>query len=305
MASLVAASGDFAVCHEALSRICRPYRLESSQWRQYQGSIRVFRAASLDITELVLPGSRIVHDESIDADDIRPYFSLVMQMSGASSIAHHGRQVDLRAGECTLVDSREPTQVELSRGTRQLSFNFFADSAIELLTENSSLLCQRIACTNGAGSLLSDSLRSIVANADALPPLDLREWALDLLLAALGRPRFSASAARGMDIRALIAYVDSHLHVTTLSPQSLASHFNLSLRQLYRVAAAADQTPAALIWERRLWRARQLLAGGSGLSVTQVAYQCGFKDGGHFSRAYRRAFGESPSESRDQLAHTA
>jgi transcriptional regulator GlxA family with amidase domain len=73
----------------------------------------------------------------------------------------------------------------------------------------------------------------------------------------------------------------------------------LSVRQLHRVTSANGCTPGALIWSRRLARAHQMLAEErSGARVLDIALSCGFKDGAHFSRAYRREFGHSPSESR-------
>jgi len=76
------------------------------------------------------------------------------------------------------------------------------------------------------------------------------------------------------------------------------------LHQLYRITAAHDATPAALIWNRRLLRAKQTLLGAGPATITDLAYQCGFKDSAHFARAYRRAFGESPSDTR-QIGRTA
>jgi AraC-like DNA-binding protein len=38
-----------------------------------------------------------------------------------------------------------------------------------------------------------------------------------------------------------------------------------------------------------------LSIGRRGDSVTEVAYRSGFQNHGHFARAYRRRFGESPS----------
>jgi AraC-like DNA-binding protein len=56
------------------------------------------------------------------------------------------------------------------------------------------------------------------------------------------------------------------------------------------------QTPLELVVARRLEAAREMLAAGTASTVTDAAVHCGFSHLGRFSITYRRAFGESPSE---------
>jgi transcriptional regulator GlxA family with amidase domain len=123
-----------------------------------------------------------------------------------------------------------------------------------------------------------------------------------MLAAATGRA--DAGAANGpiqrstVSVRDVISYVDARAHDVLLTPHHLAAHFNVSLRRLYRITAAANCTPSALIWERRLLRAHELLGRSRELPITEVAFSCGFKNSAHFSRAYRRTFGQTPSATR-------
>jgi len=57
---------------------------------------------------------------------------------------------------------------------------------------------------------------------------------------------------------------------------------------------------AAFIKQRRLKRIHAILADPRDRRpIAEVAYQHGFTGGAHFSRAFRRAFGYSPSEARE------
>lgn len=57
--------------------------------------------------------------------------------------------------------------------------------------------------------------------------------------------------------------------------------------------AALGLTPMEYVRRVRLNHARDLLASGDG-SVAQIARQCGFEDGAHFSRAFKTHWGAAP-----------
>jgi AraC-like DNA-binding protein len=79
-----------------------------------------------------------------------------------------------------------------------------------------------------------------------------------------------------------------------LTPATIATQLNISLRQLYR-AFNGTESPAARIRRRRLERAAEILAARSGPGhVEKVAQECGFASAEYFSRAFRREFGLSP-----------
>ncbi|MGH3266095.1 MAG: helix-turn-helix domain-containing protein, partial [Trebonia sp.] len=79
-----------------------------------------------------------------------------------------------------------------------------------------------------------------------------------------------------------------------LTPATIATQLNVSLRHLYRAFSGAE-SPAALIRRRRLERAAELLAARRAIAnVESVAQECGFASAEYFSRAFRREFGLSP-----------
>ena len=52
----------------------------------------------------------------------------------------------------------------------------------------------------------------------------------------------------------------------------------------------------------RLKQARELLTSTS-RSVSEIAYEVGFSTPAYFTRCYREAFGETPSELRERLGN--
>ncbi|MBT1154088.1 helix-turn-helix transcriptional regulator [Aminobacter anthyllidis] len=61
-------------------------------------------------------------------------------------------------------------------------------------------------------------------------------------------------------------------------------------------------TPARYLWQVRAKRARHLLLH-SGLTIAEIAYQCGYKNPYHFSRQIKQLFGMSPTEVRANMGY--
>lgn len=92
-----------------------------------------------------------------------------------------------------------------------------------------------------------------------------------------------------------------HLDDHDLDVARLARALHTSVSQLQRrLRTLVDRSPAEMIRLVRLLRARELI-DDERVSLSSIAYACGFSDQAHFSRTYRRYFGAAPSERRTWL----
>ena len=86
---------------------------------------------------------------------------------------------------------------------------------------------------------------------------------------------------------------------------ALARRLGTTTRQLDRAFAEhVGVAPAALWREMRLNHAHWLLLNTS-RTVTQIAFECGFSDGSHFSRWFKRTYGEVPYQFRNRRRQAA
>ncbi|MEK2492804.1 helix-turn-helix domain-containing protein [Kitasatospora purpeofusca] len=100
---------------------------------------------------------------------------------------------------------------------------------------------------------------------------------------------------------------DRLLADSDLSPALLARELNVSVRTLHRAFAAVGEQVTAHIRHRRLHEARLALDEPSGrLSMTEIAAHWQFADGSHFTRAFKKRYGRTPTEyARSAAAATA
>lgn len=105
-----------------------------------------------------------------------------------------------------------------------------------------------------------------------------------------------ATSATDQFILKARTFVEANLGDSNLSVEVLATELNLSREQCYRkFMALTGLSPSAFIRKLRLQRAAKLLAAQAG-PVSQIAYQVGYENLSHFSKAFKEEFGRLPSE---------
>ncbi|GLH96779.1 helix-turn-helix domain-containing protein [Phytohabitans aurantiacus] len=119
------------------------------------------------------------------------------------------------------------------------------------------------------------------------------------LLASAGYPdRRSPEVLAETLLSQVRAYVRQHLADPDLTPARIAAAHNISLRQLYKVCAAADLSLEQWIIGERLHGAREELSLPEHRQrpIAVIARRWGFRDPTHFARRFRAAYGLPPRE---------
>jgi signal transduction histidine kinase/DNA-binding response OmpR family regulator len=99
-------------------------------------------------------------------------------------------------------------------------------------------------------------------------------------------------------LRKLVQIVEADLDNEDFDVIHLARSLQMSRAQLYRKVNALTGTSVALYMRQiRLQNAKKLLSTTT-LSVSEIAYQVGFKDPNYFSRVFSETYGQTPSETR-------
>ncbi|NGO07099.1 helix-turn-helix domain-containing protein [Streptomyces sp. HC44] len=92
-------------------------------------------------------------------------------------------------------------------------------------------------------------------------------------------------------------FANSRLTDPELSPAMLARELNVSVRTLQRAFAEVGESVTAYIRHRRLEEARLALTAPFGrLSISELAAHWQFADSSHFTRVFKKHYGQTPTE---------
>ena len=94
-----------------------------------------------------------------------------------------------------------------------------------------------------------------------------------------------------------VSVVNELITLGQIDAATVAQRLCMSPFQLrQRITSLTGETPQSFIQTLRMRRARHLLAAHTELNVTEVAMLCAYNDTPNFTRAFKRAFGLTPSQ---------
>jgi AraC-like DNA-binding protein len=105
-------------------------------------------------------------------------------------------------------------------------------------------------------------------------------------------------------LQAVRAYVENNLQWSGLTPANTARALGISVRQLHMLFKPTGVTFSRYVLSRRLERVRSQLALQPRRKIIDVASSCGIESTTVFYRAFRNAFGVTPTAYRRSVLAT-
>ncbi|SNS06608.1 transcriptional regulator, AraC family [Geodermatophilus pulveris] len=263
------------------------------------GSLQLSRVGSVD--------QRAVRTAGLARADGRRYVQVGLLERGAARVQQDGRECWLRPGDYALYETDRPFTWELSAGTAP-AWSLLVLTWCRPEASAGGLTARRLDGSAGLTRVLGRMITDLVGSPDVVDAGPADRLAGDLLglvtTAAGAAPPPPAGTPRGEDalLRAVRAHVEEHLGDPALGPRDIAAAHFVSVRQLHRLFAGRQDTVAGYVRRRRLERARDELARAPDVPLSAVAHRCGFTDPSVFGRAFRAAYGTTPSRYRARVA---
>jgi AraC family transcriptional activator of tynA and feaB len=256
-----------------------------------------------DLSILAVKGSaqRVVSRDGSGAT----WLGVLLPQTPDGFIESKGRMQALRPGHAYVVDFRRPFLIQ-AHDTFEHIYLVLPSTASELARtfadrgENGSLCLD-----SGAPAVFANALHALLRNAPRIASIAASTVArsiIELLDAALlevqeGRPG-SARRLEEYHRQRIRQHALARLRDPDLSVESIAAAVGLSVRRIHQLFTHTETTLMRWIWSERLAQCHSRLVDASirGQRIGGVAYDWGFSDPAHFSRAFRQRYGVSPSQ---------
>lgn len=238
----------------------------------------------------------------------QPTVIVWLQLDGQCQLSQRDQTLDITTGHLCLLRSARPLAVTLAPARVALVALPESEIADRFPLWRAALL-RPIALQAGMPAFFLDAISSLLRWQESIgEPIgdQVADAMLDLIGAVIccAVPDTSGCLERSLHRRQQVKrYIQRHLQEPDLSAETIARAIKLSVRQVHRLFAEESQSLMRWIWTRRLEACHQDLQRDplGRRSLAEIAYAWGFNDQAHFSRAFRRQFGVSPSKLRQQL----
>jgi AraC-like DNA-binding protein len=232
---------------------------------------------------------------------------VTLQTLGEGILVQDGREARLEPGSLSFHESSRPFSWAFPDEFEQLVVRIPRDKLLGKLGQTNRWTARVVSGTFGIGSLLSGFLRHTFTTLATCSPSGayrLSQISCDLITTALaefqGQTEPQNCGRSALLFRAKQA-IEMNLHDPELNPTKVAAVLRISLRYLQDLFNDEDQTPSSWMWERRLLRCHSMLGDPryAGLSISEIAFDCGFNDYSHFNHRFHDTFSISPSKYRE------
>ncbi len=292
----------FEVWREALASVHDLYLVDIPP-EAFEASVDGWMIGDLMIAQHEIPALRFVRTAQKIRDEQSDHYIFTSVLKGNASGDFFGSTAFAHKGDTLVADVARPFVVIASAGTYisvSVPRAVLQQQTRDPRSFHGSLIPGRL------GRLVERHLRFVLGaapslqerEAGALSASTVQLLASSLIAQASERPDKSALSlfAIRQDID---AYIENDFHRIDLAPEQIFDDLGLSRATAYRAFKGSGGI-AKRILQRRLTAARALLHHPQETrSILEIASAVGIDDAPLFSRSYKRAFGETPRETRD------
>ena len=249
---------------------------------------------------------RVTHELLKDGRDI---IAVSILRSGEASATQFGQELIGGVGSASVLSGTDPSVSTLHTDGSFITLALSRPAIAELAPDFTSSFGKPIPSDDPALRLLIKYLDAVLAADELAHPEVARSVSahiLDLVALALGARGDHAEAALGgakaARLKSLKSDVMSMLGNSELSSELIAGRHGISSRYVRKLFEQEGTSFTTFVLGERLTRVRRMLRDSrhAHLTIAQLAHACGFNDISYFNRAFRRHFGATPTDVREQ-----
>lgn len=305
----VIATSDIDEFSYAVSSNFVPLRLSSDRASRFRGELKGRQLGGIEIFDTRANQHFVERNQTLAAQTPCGKYMLHLQLSGVGVFRQDGREATLQRGDLAFYDSDRGYSLSLDDHFRNVIIVIPKDLMRLPVDATNQLTATRFSGQHEVLTLVKPFIHQLVRRIEHVPShseFRLARSTVDLLStvihAELGiDQRYGAlSGHHNAQFERVLAFIDDHLSDPYLDPQQIADANFISLRTLHELFRKERQSVARWVRERRLELCKTDLADPlqRDLQISSIATRYGFVNSAHFSRLFKRSFGESPTEFR-------
>jgi len=234
-------------------------------------------------------------------------FLISFQLERNGLVRQNGREALLTPGTFALYDSTQPYSLTFDQRFHQLVIQMPKNVLLRHLIKPEKYTAIPMSGHSGLGAVLSDFIFSLAREMNQISamPDELSENLLNMIALAFSSSVMLSQVGdheivRESRKRRIRQYIESNLYDPSLSNQQIADALHISIRYLHKLFDDEAETVHAMILNKRLERARELLndSAFAAQSIGRIAMSTGFTSAAHFSSAFKKRYGICPSDIR-------
>jgi AraC-like DNA-binding protein len=263
----------------------------------------------VQIMSTAMSPTRITRTREFLADSNGDLIFIINQ-SGSVNARARNRDILLREGDALLMSTGEVKVFDRSVHGGSLSFRIPRSILSSIVADVDDVVMQLIPQNTEALKLLAGYAAPLFNDITLATP-EFRRTAVnhlhDLVALALGAAHDSAGLPGGRGVpaarlRMAKAYIIENSNRRDLSVGGVAAHLGLTPRNLQRLFESEGTTFSEFLLAQRLSRAHRMLTEPrlAQSAVGAIAYDAGFGDLSYFNRSFKRRYGTTPRDVRNE-----
>jgi AraC-like DNA-binding protein len=274
----------------------------------YRAMAEVAVMGSLAIAKIETNGAVVTRKGESSLDKNGKRYSLVIAVQGDLMISHHLGMSELKSGDFVLMDNAYPRTMFVYNEVSLLIVTIPLPILQRFIPLPEDVEGQKLTAVQAGEARQTPFYEPFITLWDSIKKGQLKEFATvlsDNFLGSLAslysqccRQESGRAAKRIIQTKQLI---EEQLGNPELTVELLAQILGVSSRYL-RALFSRSEKISHYILRRRLEECANQLANvlHQNISITSIAFQCGFNSTAHFSRAFRKQYGVSAREYRRQ-----
>ena len=295
-----------AIWHEVFGRQLVKVQLEANPDVPFFRTATFWRMPGLSLGFSRSSACHSLRTRQLAADGVDDLmFSAVFE--GAARGSMRDREALVAPGEGVLMPCTEVVSCDYPVTSRFVTVGVPRKAVAAMVKDPEAALLQTIRGTDEL-KLLTSYVAAVEDGVTLMNPELRHAFAThvqDLVALVIGATRDGAELAQGRGMRAarlsaIKADIAEHLGPEELTVTGVAARQRITPRYVQRLFEDQGTTFSEYVLGLRLVRAHRLLTEPrrAGWTITAIAFELGFNNLSHFNRAFRRLYGESPSDVR-------